>query len=100
MKTSHSEPRRPKQSYPAVLGSVMPAPKLVTRVRAPDPQYVPGRKLYQLPAPSFIRLSAKLLEHVRYDHAAAVGFVAKVGELLALGPIAEPQAKHGVRLDG
>ena len=42
----------------------------------------------------------ELFEHVRHYHAAAVGFVAKVGELLALGAIRKAQAEHGVRLYG
>src|SRR5258708_30204072 len=45
-----------------------------------------------------IVVGSKFLEHVGHDHAAAVGFVEKVRELLALGAIREAQAEHGVRL--
>jgi hypothetical protein len=41
-------------------------------------------------------VSAKLLEHVRHDHAAAVSLVAEVRELLALGTIGKAQRKERV----
>jgi hypothetical protein len=41
-------------------------------------------------------IAAKLLEHVRHDHAASVSFVAEVRELLAIGTLGESQRKERV----
>lgn len=44
-------------------------------------------------------VAAKLLEHVRHDHAASVGLIAEVRELMAPGTIGKAQRKEGVGLD-
>jgi hypothetical protein len=44
-------------------------------------------------------VAAKLLEHVRHDHAASVSLIAEVGQLLTLDAVGKAQRKKGIGLD-